>query len=264
MFIRLSGSAATLVAPWHEPDVARVVTTRVVMTRAVMKRSWLIAALISLFSPGYADADCSLPAPAVSAELSRSAELQALETRDEYVRRIETQRRMLNQAFRDPALSPLLPGDLARFETLDFYPIDTCYALLAAFHTSDGKQTFELPTFDGGSQQFVELGRLSFAVPDGSMTQLKLFQRADLGAFGELTAIAPFRDQTNGTDTYSGGRYLKFLLPLDQPVMVDFNRAVNPACAYNPTLPCPIPPQVNWLPFAVPAGERAFVSSEGS
>jgi uncharacterized protein (DUF1684 family) len=43
-------------------------------------------------------------------------------------------------------------------------------------------------------------------------------------------------------------------------VLVDFNRAVNPACAYNPSFPCPIPPKANWLPFAVPAGERAFLS----
>ena len=67
-----------------------------------------------------------------------------------------------------------------------------------------------------------------------------------------------FRDKTTGQDTYGGGRYIE-LNPTeftDNRVILDFNTAYNPYCAYNPSFACPLPPAENTLPVAVRAGER--------
>jgi len=177
-------------------------------------------------------------------------------------RAVEMYRRIIDETFRDPISSPLSSVDLARFEGLDYFPIDDGYLLSARFESAPGDRFFELPTFNGERQRYREFGTLSFCIIDGRPATLTLFQRDDLGEIGRLMVIAPFRDASNGSETYSGGRYLKFLLPLGARPQIDFNRAVNPYCAYNPNLPCPIPPKRNWLPFAVLAGERAFTGAD--
>ncbi len=177
----------------------------------------------------------------------------------QHLRGIETHRRLQNEAFSEPATTPLLAQDLIGFSGLRYFPVDPGYLLAARFRASSGKATFELPTFNGERQRYSEYGKLSFCLQSGQPTELTLYRREDAGPMGRLTVIAPFRDLTNGTQTYSGGRYLKFLLPLAQPARIDFNRAVNPYCAYNPDLPCPIPPRSNWMTVAVPAGEKDYV-----
>jgi uncharacterized protein (DUF1684 family) len=67
-----------------------------------------------------------------------------------------------------------------------------------------------------------------------------------------------FRDATSGKETYGGGRYLE-LEPADladNRAILDFNKAFNPYCAYNPNFACPLPPAENTLPMAIKAGER--------
>jgi uncharacterized protein (DUF1684 family) len=177
-------------------------------------------------------------------------------------RAIEVHRRVTDAAFRSPISSPLLAADFEQFDGLNYFPIDGRYARFAQFTSRPGSDIFELPTFNGDRQRYVEFGRLSFCAFSGPDATLMLYQRQDRGDAGKLTVIAPFRDTTNGVDTYSGGRYLKFLLPLSDPPQIDFNRAVNPFCAYNPNLPCPIPPKANWLPFPVAAGEKGYKAAK--
>lgn len=82
------------------------------------------------------------------------------------------------------------------------------------------------------------------------------------GATVRLDAIADtpetlfiiFRDRTSGRDTYGAGRFLSVMRPADGNVLLDFNRAYNPPCAYNPFTLCPIPPKQNHLDLAVTAG----------
>src|SRR5262249_14593060 len=98
-------------------------------------------------------------------------------------------------------------------------------------------------------------------------------QNASLGAFwlcdyaGGL--FVPFRDATSGTQTYGGGRYLLDTAKgadhgsdlLASTVILDFNFAYFPSCAYDPRWSCPLAPASNRLPFAVLAGERGPVAS---
>jgi uncharacterized protein (DUF1684 family) len=68
-----------------------------------------------------------------------------------------------------------------------------------------------------------------------------------------------FRDRTSGRDSYGAGRFLTAAPAVDGRIRLDFNRAYNPPCAFTPFATCPLPPPDNWLPFAVPAGERKWV-----
>jgi uncharacterized protein len=77
--------------------------------------------------------------------------------------------------------------------------------------------------------------------------------------------FVPFRDETSGRESYGGGRYLLDTIKsadlgsdADQAtVVLDFNYAYNPSCAYDPHWTCPLAPPENWLPIPIRAGERA-------
>jgi uncharacterized protein (DUF1684 family) len=66
------------------------------------------------------------------------------------------------------------------------------------------------------------------------------------------------RDQTSGKETYGAGRFLYAELPKAGRVVLDFNKAYNPPCAFTPYATCPLPPPQNWMPVRVEAGELAY------
>ena len=72
-------------------------------------------------------------------------------------------------------------------------------------------------------------------------------------------SLFPFGDQTNGSDTYEGGRYLDIPEELiNEQGILDFNEAYNPYCAYNSSWSCPIVPHENILKVSIRAGERNY------
>lgn len=74
---------------------------------------------------------------------------------------------------------------------------------------------------------------------------------------GDLSdLIFAFTDQTNGTETYGGGRFVFADLPKAGPLVIDFNKAFNPPCAVNPYLTCPLPQKANHLPVRIEVGEK--------
>jgi uncharacterized protein (DUF1684 family) len=68
----------------------------------------------------------------------------------------------------------------------------------------------------------------------------------------------PFLDTTNGIETYGGGRFLDMRIPKSKEVIIDFNKAYNPYCAYNYNYSCPIVPLENNLSIKVKAGVKKF------
>ncbi len=86
-------------------------------------------------------------------------------------------------------------------------------------------------------------------------------QPMTLGAFVEAGAglkrlFVPFSDMTSGTETYAAGRYLELDRTSSGVYTIDFNKAYNPYCYYNPTYDCPYPPRESRLPLPIRAGER--------
>lgn len=72
-----------------------------------------------------------------------------------------------------------------------------------------------------------------------------------------------FKDLTNGDTTYVGGRFLVAEMPKNGKVIVDFNRAYNPPCAYTDYATCPLPPPENRLPIRIEAGEKLYHANSG-
>jgi uncharacterized protein len=64
----------------------------------------------------------------------------------------------------------------------------------------------------------------------------------------------PFKDLTNGTESYGDGRYLDLSIPEGEPLVIDFSKAYNPYCAYSSHYSCPIPPKENRLRIPIRAG----------
>jgi uncharacterized protein (DUF1684 family) len=89
---------------------------------------------------------------------------------------------------------------------------------------------------------------------------LAIYQNVDLvnTAGYEDYLFIPFKDLTNGEDTYGGGRYLDLKIPEGETILIDFNRAYNPYCAYNHNYSCPIPPFENHLKVKIEAGVKKY------
>jgi uncharacterized protein len=75
---------------------------------------------------------------------------------------------------------------------------------------------------------------------------------------GDKELFYIFRDQTAGKETYGAGRFLYSDLPKDGKVVLDFNKAYNPPCAFTPFATCPLPPKENRLAVRIEAGEKAY------
>ena len=77
-------------------------------------------------------------------------------------------------------------------------------------------------------------------------------------AFSKPALFIPFLDATSGVETYEGGRYIDLTENTSGMYDLDFNRAYNPYCAYNPEYSCPAPPKDNTLPTPIRAGEKKY------
>jgi len=67
-----------------------------------------------------------------------------------------------------------------------------------------------------------------------------------------------FKDLTSGHETYPPGRFLYTVMPKNGEVVLDFNEAYNPPCAFTPYATCPLPPKQNYLPVRIEAGELRY------
>ena len=157
--------------------------------------------------------------------------------------------------FRDQPRSPLTSEQRASFEGLAYFPEDEGLVIRGELETAgvDRDERIAMQTTTGGEQVYRRAGVVRFEI-DGESAKVTLFASPDMR---EL--FLPFRDRTSGSETYGAGRYLEVEPPgPDGRVLVDFNLAYNPYCAYNPEWSCPIPPGENWLPVSIRAGEKTF------
>jgi uncharacterized protein (DUF1684 family) len=164
--------------------------------------------------------------------------------------------------FRGKNESPLKEEDRAGFKGLNYFPVDKGFRVTAEFTRTPAENFFQMPTSTGTTQKFVKFGILKFTVLGKALT-LSVYQ-ADPAIFAKFPEYAdllfvPFRDLTNRTETYGGGRYINIRTPKGGSVILDFNLAYNPNCAYGgEKWNCPIPPNENSLKVAITAGEKRF------
>ncbi len=164
-----------------------------------------------------------------------------------------------NSEFKNPKTSPLADKDRIDFESLVFFEPDTSYVVKAVLVRTPDAKPFQMPTTTGENSTEVVYGILHFEL-HGKKLQLEVYQNKELMLEEgyEDYLFLPFTDETNGEETYGGGRYIDLKIPSSEVMIIDFNRAYNPYCAYNKKYSCPIVPKVNHLSTKVRAGVKAF------
>lgn len=164
---------------------------------------------------------------------------------------LQQHRRAKDQFFGRHPQSPLLPSQRNNFAGLAYFPEDPNLRLTLVLERYDDPQVIGMLTSTGDQEQYRRLGRVQFEV-DGQQAQLTVFQGTDGSLF------LPFQDATSGSETYGAGRYVDIELVGQDSLLIDFNAAYNPYCAYNDRWRCPMPPRENRLDVAIRAGEKDY------
>jgi hypothetical protein len=166
-------------------------------------------------------------------------------------------RHVRDDLFRVHIQSPLSREQKAAFAGLPYYDYDPAYRRTVRIDYGVEHTVHEVDLGEDGLLRYRREARVIVDLPEAT-TALNLYWL--LGYGGGL--FIPFRDATGGDTTYGGGRYLYDTIKgadlgaSADEIVLDFNFAYNPSCAYNPRWVCPLPPPENHLPFAIHAGER--------
>ncbi len=156
------------------------------------------------------------------------------------------------------AASPLSGDQQAAFKELEYFDYDPALRFIVGTITPDDRSPLNIRLEDG--EQFViEPALVTNGLKSTLGDELIIYWVTGYG--GGL--FLPFSDPTNQIETYSGGRYLIDSIKgadhgntEDGRMILDFNFAYNPSCAYSPRWSCPLAPEINRLPMAVLAGEK--------
>jgi uncharacterized protein len=188
-----------------------------------------------------------------------------------------------DELFRRHPQSPLAPAERAAFRGVDYWPYDAAYRMEVVLEAApdlrppeaegtqaapaggpaeDGRDLVALPESHPTGARFRRIGRVVLQGPLAGAS-LGIYW---IDAYGGGIFL-PFRDATAGRETYGAGRYLLDTIKgadlggdaARGTLLVDFNMAYPPSCAYDPRWACPLAPPDTVLALPVPAGERAFV-----
>jgi uncharacterized protein (DUF1684 family) len=163
----------------------------------------------------------------------------------------------MDDFLKDPR-SPLKQEDL---QYLRFYDSDSTYRVTAKAELLTNQTPFVIPAFDGTAKQYVRYALLSFTLKDKTL-QLTIYKSIALSANPAYSnyLFLPFNDNTNGKETYGGGRYIDLTTKdvKNGSIVIDFNKAYNPYCAFASGYSCPKPPDENNLDVSIPVGEKTF------
>ncbi|MDX1664407.1 MAG: DUF1684 domain-containing protein [Candidatus Promineifilaceae bacterium] len=177
----------------------------------------------------------------------------------------EEWRAVRDRLFKDHPQSPLARQERTRFDGLPYFPYDPTWRVGGTVEADVERERFSADLGPDGEFHFRRVGRVRF-VAAGQEAALCLYWIEGYG--GGL--FLPFRDATNGDLTYGGGRYLYDTIKGadlgagvgPDTLILDFNFAYNPSCAYDDRWVCPLPLPENRLAFAVQAGEQWPVSEK--
>ena len=156
--------------------------------------------------------------------------------------------------------TPLLPEQIKDFKGLKYFEPDLKYKVEGRLVKDDKQEIVLMKTSTDREPAYVRYGVVYFKI-DTFNLKLAVFQNKKMLDLSQDTNLlfVPFRDGTNGKETYGGGRYFDCEIPLTgNSILIDFNKAYNPYCAYNPRFSCVIPPEENRLKIKIEAGEKMF------
>jgi uncharacterized protein len=167
--------------------------------------------------------------------------------------RLERFRSNKNTFFKEHANSPLTPEQRERFTQLEYYPENESLRFEVKLDTEGvTPEPVVLGTTTGEPKEFIPAGRAHLDI-EGQMVSVMVYREPGRGRY-----FLPFRDATAGTETYEVGRYLDPQAKPDGTLILDFNMAYNPYCAYNDNFTCPIPPFENIVQVPIRSGEKIY------
>ena len=137
------------------------------------------------------------------------------------------------------------------FAGIDAFAYDPAWRIEADWRPLDPPQTIEVPDAGGDFRPATVAWQAVFRVGDAEVSLLPMRVAGD-GVF------FVFRDATSGRTTYGAGRFLDAAPASGGRIVLDFNFACNPPCAFTSFATCPLPPPQNRLPFSVDAGELRY------
>jgi uncharacterized protein (DUF1684 family) len=138
------------------------------------------------------------------------------------------------------------------FVGTSWFPINRAYRVEATYTPYDKPKVIEVPNILGDIDRMPIPGIVTFML-NGQEQKLEPVAEA-----GDAQYWFIFRDLTSQTDTYPAARFLYTPPPVNGKMILDFNRAQNPPCAYNPYTTCPLPTEQNRLRTRVEAGEKRY------
>jgi uncharacterized protein len=178
---------------------------------------------------------------------AQSYESTIVKHRDDYIK-----------AFLNDEHSPLKQADL---DFLRFYTPNKAYQVIAKFKSIIDTIGFNMQTHSGKLKHYYIYGQVTFIL-NKKCCELYIYRSNDLAKIPGLEEylFLPFADFTNSRTTFGGGRYLDFNIGdiVNQQLIIDFNKAYNPYCAFAEGYSCPIPPSENKLKIRINAGEKLF------
>jgi uncharacterized protein len=182
--------------------------------------------------------------------------LQGGSSDEDYLASIQKDRNEKAEFMKSGNGSPFLKDSIP-FTELHYFSVDAKYRVKAKLQPIEGKKVVILATSDGNEQKYLEYANAIFSL-DGIENNLLILELMEMGPQRGKLFLA-FADETSGAETYGAGRYLDVKkVPAATSVILDFNLAYNPYCAYNDSYSCPFPPKENILNVPILAGEKNY------
>jgi uncharacterized protein len=188
-----------------------------------------------------------------------STALNAQVQNENYIKDLKKERKEKDQDFKDVNKTPLATKDINHFKGLKYFKPNKEYRISAKLIREVNPDTILMKTTTERLPVYVVYGKAYFTVNDSDFV-LTVYRNVGLMSNPEYEdyLFIPFTDETNGEETYGGGRYIDARITSGDNIVIDFNRAYNPYCVYNKKYSCPIPPSDNHLNTRVLAGEMNY------
>lgn len=143
------------------------------------------------------------------------------------------------------------------FLGLDAFPVDPSWRIEAKWFPFEPAHTLEIPTVIGTLEKYPVPGKAVFERDGRTYEILPVIEVP-----GDKELFVIFADRTSGKETYGAARFLYAPMPKDGKLVIDFNKAYNPPCAFTPYATCPLAPPENRLDLRVTAGEKKYRGAE--